>query len=540
MDISLRELLAMPALKGIRIIGGERGLDRRRVSSVTVMDAPDPYQWIQGGELVVTSGYIFRDEPLSILHAVEKLNERESSGFGIKVRRYLQAVPPDAIALADDLEFPLLDIPFAFAFRDVIDPVLTSIVNRQARQIKFSEQVLSSFSTMVTRGASEEEICASLRKFAKCDLAFCDTTFGTFCFAAAEEFSHIVRNTPLPDLFRQFLSVKIAIGERVYGYLVFHRPPSVASDDDWFIPVSHARTALLLRLQKRLAHAETERRYRNEFVLDILNKNLRFEKELWNRAALLDWEIEGPRYVAVVDIDNYKRQFEDVAGRDALRSIEETKRRIYTIANTVIRSTFPRVPFTEMSDSVAYILPAPLGESAAVRDLQPVLKILQEEVFGATGKSVTIGVGRVKPSVLQSSESYDEARRALEMIRSAQGPGRIAFWNRLGVNKLLFSLSNDSAAEDFCREMLSPLLDLDETHRETLLKTLSALAECNWSVKESARLLSVHENTVKYRYKRVRELLDFNPDSSEDRLRMALALKILSLGISTSCSIKTK
>ena len=116
MDISLRELLAMPALKGIRIIGGERGLDRRRVSSVTVMDAPDPYQWIQGGELVVTSGYIFRDEPLSILHAVEKLNERESSGFGIKVRRYLQAVPPDAIALADDLEFPLARHPFRLRF----------------------------------------------------------------------------------------------------------------------------------------------------------------------------------------------------------------------------------------------------------------------------------------------------------------------------------------------------------------------------------------------------------------------------------------
>jgi purine catabolism regulator len=540
MDISLRELLAIPALQGIEILAGERGVDRRQVSSVTVMDAPDPYRWIQGGELVVTSGYIFRDNPLSILDAIEKLNERESSGFGIKVQRYVKTVPPEALALADKLAFPLLDIPFSFAFRDVIDPVLTSIVNRQARAIKFSEQVLTSFSKMVTVGAGEEEICASLRKFAKCGLVFCDTTFGEFHFAADDDFVRIVRSTPLHDLLRRFLSVKIAIGERVYGYLVFQLPPSSSPEGHWFTPVSHAQTALLLCLQKRLAHAETERRYRSEFVLDILNKNLRFEKELWNRAALLDWDIRGPRYVVVVDIDNYKRQFEEVDGQEAMRTIEETKRRIYTISNTVIRSSFPRVPFTEMSDSVAYILPAPPLESAVERVLSPVLKTLQEEILNATGKSVTIGAGRVKQSVLQSSESYDEACRALEMVRSAQGPGKIAFWDRLGVNKLLFGLPDSSAARDFCREILAPLLDLEESNRETLLKTLTALSESNWSVKASSRLLGIHENTVKYRYKRIREMLGFNPDSSEERLRLALALKILSLEISGSYSSRTK
>lgn len=529
MALSLREMLTIPALRNLRVLAGDKGLDARQVSSVTVMDAPDPYRWIQGGEFVVTSGFIFRDDPLSLAGVVRQLNERQASGFGIKVSRYIKVLPDAVLRLADELDFPLLEIPFDFAYRDVIDPVLSSVVNRQARQIKFSEQVLKSFSKMVARGAGEEEICSSLKKFTRCDLAFCNTTFGEVHIEASLPFTEKVKGTPLPELLRKNRSVKIAISDRVYGYLVFDLPPSPSTEDEWFIPVSHARTALLLCLQKRLAHAETERRYRSEFVLDILTSNFRFEKELWNRASLFEWDLRGPVFVVVIDIDNYKRHFGGFPDREVMRMLEETKRRIFTLCSTVIRPVFPGAPFAEMSDSVAYILPAPDGGEAAEKRLCPLLEKILETVSGATGQSVSIGIGRVKPSVFQCAESYREARKGLEMVRSSRGPGRIAFWNHLGVNKLLFSLSDPSAADDFCGDILSPLLNLKEPRRKNLLETLEALAESNWSPGEAARLLGLHQNTVKVRLRKIRELLDFSPSSAEHRLRIALALKILSL-----------
>lgn len=153
MSVTLRELLETPLLKGITVLAGHRGLDRL-MTSATVLDAPDGVNWLQGGELVITSGYIFRDDPLALIPLISTLNSRGMSCFAIKVSRYIGTVPDEVLHHADRLGFPLLDIPFPFAFRDVIDPVLTTVVNRQAEQLRLSETVLRSFSEIMMNGGA--------------------------------------------------------------------------------------------------------------------------------------------------------------------------------------------------------------------------------------------------------------------------------------------------------------------------------------------------------------------------------------------------
>ena len=60
--IRLRDILAMDIFRNFKIIAGKNGSDRE-VKTVSVMDAPDIYKWMKGGEFLITSGYVVKDQP---------------------------------------------------------------------------------------------------------------------------------------------------------------------------------------------------------------------------------------------------------------------------------------------------------------------------------------------------------------------------------------------------------------------------------------------------------------------------------------------
>jgi purine catabolism regulator len=82
MDMKVKNL--MEQFEGLKVLAGEGGLNRR-VSTVTVMDAPDIYNWMKGGEFLITTAYIMKDNPLELKDLVIKLNENGASALGIKI-----------------------------------------------------------------------------------------------------------------------------------------------------------------------------------------------------------------------------------------------------------------------------------------------------------------------------------------------------------------------------------------------------------------------------------------------------------------------
>ena len=59
---TVRDMLDMPVFWDFRIIAGEKG-EGREVTTVSVMDAPDIYEWMKGGEFLITSAYVMREHP---------------------------------------------------------------------------------------------------------------------------------------------------------------------------------------------------------------------------------------------------------------------------------------------------------------------------------------------------------------------------------------------------------------------------------------------------------------------------------------------
>ena len=106
-----------------KVLAGEKGLNKN-VSTVSIMDAPDIYNWMKGGEFLVTTGYIMRDNPLELKNLVIKLHENKAAALGIKVGRFIEKLPDEVKRTGDELNFPIIYVPKNYAFTDIINPVL--------------------------------------------------------------------------------------------------------------------------------------------------------------------------------------------------------------------------------------------------------------------------------------------------------------------------------------------------------------------------------------------------------------------------------
>src|SRR5699024_4736765 len=140
-----------------KVIAGKGGLERN-ISTVSVMDAPDIYNWMKGGEFLITTAYIMKGDPLELKDLVIKLDKNGASALGLKLGRFIMELPLEVKETADKLNFPIIYIPVSYAFTDVINPVLASIVNTQAKKLEMSEKIHKFFTQIVIEGKGTTDI----------------------------------------------------------------------------------------------------------------------------------------------------------------------------------------------------------------------------------------------------------------------------------------------------------------------------------------------------------------------------------------------
>lgn len=119
--ITVKTLFDEPSLSDSVVLAGNGGLDNE-IKTVTVVDAPDSYEWFKGGEFVLTSAYIFEHDTSFIDIFILKLVDAGASGIGIKVGRFMDFISQSTKQLCDDHDFPIIQIPYHLVWTDIISP----------------------------------------------------------------------------------------------------------------------------------------------------------------------------------------------------------------------------------------------------------------------------------------------------------------------------------------------------------------------------------------------------------------------------------
>lgn len=124
--LSVKDALEIGSLKNCSVAAGQNGLDRI-IRYVTVMEVPDISQWLKGGDFVITSLYSVRDSLEKQCSLIEELDSINCAAIAIKTNRYIGKIPDEVKKIADQRNFPVIEIPKNITYIDIMTPLMEKI-----------------------------------------------------------------------------------------------------------------------------------------------------------------------------------------------------------------------------------------------------------------------------------------------------------------------------------------------------------------------------------------------------------------------------
>src|SRR6185503_12943733 len=138
------------------------------------MEVPDILDWVKPDELLLTTAYPLRDDPVALDALIPRLAERGLAGIALKPGRYIKAIPASMIEAAEQHAFPLIELPPEASFNEIINSVLTVILDVQAARLQRSAAIHDRFTSIALSGGGLRQIAEALAELVGRPVAIVD------------------------------------------------------------------------------------------------------------------------------------------------------------------------------------------------------------------------------------------------------------------------------------------------------------------------------------------------------------------------------
>lgn len=532
--ITVADLFRLPVMKDCYFLAGVEGSQKRHISRVSVMDAPDAANWMHGEELILTSGYAMRDNPMGLKELLVELNEKKASGMGIKLGRFIDSLPEEVIAAADELEFPLFCIPAGYAFSDIITPVMGMILYRQSdsldkqtSRLLYQDHVSRSFLELMISGGGLNVILQHLKTLINLDVVFFD--YQTQSFLATDENSQFharIASTPRRDSQELFHSISIDLAKEHYGRILIDHPRDMNLPENLGWSLDYAKIAILLHIQKENAAKEAKLRYKDNFLQGLLLRHIHRKDDIDEYLFILGPSFLPPYVVIVVDIDNIGSYPKMTSISDSVENPLSLREGLWTSLNNFLNMYFGRVHYTTIGGKQVSLISLSPDAKEKSLILDKLLRQFKTNFSTEGGRTISMAVGSIVNEISQISTSYKQASSCLDFAKTTGSRDSLFFWDKLGLLRLLITTSNKGEVKYFVDQYLGKLNTLKPAVALEYLETLDALSRNGWNLKSSSAELHIHYNTLRYRLKQIAEVVPFDIDNPEVRLELLIALKL--------------
>lgn len=138
--------------------------------------------------------------------------------------------------------------------------------------------------------------------------------------------------------------------------------------------------------------------------------------------------------------------------------------------------------------------------------------------------SILLGISNTITSLSDISLAYKRARFSLAVADFWKQPA--IYFDELGIFELLFSTQDPTLLPALYKKYLAPLVSYDTKHDSSYLETLRIylLSDCN--LLETSSRMFAHRNTIVYRLKKIKELLQTDLDNSMIKFNLLMAFYI--------------
>ena len=516
MHMTVEQALSVYPLTEARLVAGDAGKNRI-VKAVNVMDAPDITDWIKEGEMVFTTAYLFKDRPDEAAELLRKLDRRGSAGLGVKLGRFWSAFPEEMVAAADDLGFPLIELPYPFTFSDQMNALfreelrrstveLQTVLDKQVRLMRFALQ-----------SGHIRQLFESVMEVIGCPIAVIGSRGQVVFNGTGRPDSELVELWPWKPLAQrvrtaggQAFRVPLMKQSQCTGFVLFYyqRPVLSPVEENLYL-----QAAELIGFHKDFKIEDfVEWTVRRDIGL-LIKRHLKHGLSLEKLEECIDrWEIDlldRPYRCVLTDIPGPA-----IAPMRAER-LQQLKREVQHYAGL-----------------------EPFGGVHVVLE-EGLLSVFRDDPDGRDGPLETAladclaawpsGQGKPRACCSTRKQHAGELRAAFDECLDAKRTADAWEIDVSVVNyetidlAILFEQVDANRMRAFCGRLLGALQNKDAGYTAEMLRTLEAYIECDGQLGETAKRLYIHRNTAAYRIEKLSELLNVDFKKTDDLLRLKLA-----------------
>jgi len=519
MQVILKDLLSCTFFSNSKLLAGEQGF-LNKVTSVTVLDSPDAPKYLKGGELVVTTAYSLLNNPLIQKQVIENLKKNGAAALGIKLRFFNHVLPEVMCKQANKLGFPIISIADEHAYVDIYEFISSSLMSRQTREIKKTEEVFKEINTCI-HNEGLYGVAKTLHKWTgfQALLMFDNRLYaypvqGPFESALLDKSKWRKKTSPFEmssevgyfcqakeDIQMEWLAMEISNNGQPEGMILLVNEEGSFDKDDYLL-IDYAASACTMEVKKIKSLVNMQRKYRKQFLEAFFKGRYSWEESI-RQAQQLDFHIHQIGMVLILSFGCKSRgDLQELYMRDMEYMVMKT------FGEKTVFGIF------EDNSSVIFISNEQMVQvESFFYDLKKRLKVTD----------LVFGLGRLV-SFKDISKSYREAKIAIKIGESLKINPQIFYFNKLGFYRLL---RVDDEIERYYEDYLKPIIH--ENGETGLLDTLTCFIESGYNYRDTAVKMFFHPNTVRYRISKVEQLCGVSFKYANDRLNMEIALKILPL-----------
>lgn len=532
--VSVAEVLALPTMAGAKVLGGASGLGRM-VRFVNIMEVPDVLPWTKADELLLTTGYPLRSTPGALDDFVAALDQRGLAGLAIKLGRYIEQLPPAMLASADELGFPVVQVPDGVGFDEIINQILSEVLGRQAASMARGERAHAELLQLVLEGGGVQQVVDALpgqlagdpgahsvtvlhidrtgTVTARAGVAIPDDLqpllFDDDGLFRTTRFGHGVHRPKAGS--RTSLLVASAAAQGDLGRMVAIRP-----DRSWdgldLITLERAATVAALVVTRELAVAAVERKYRGDLLRDVLLGRMAGDDAV-SAAKGFGWNLTGSMVVVVAAFE---------AGSEDEQAHRRRAEQLAASWSSWVRRYDPEAAAAAFATEAVAVLHTGDGR---VPDPGRIAELMGGLVWRGTGFEGQAGVSRVVETAAGLAVAYGQAWEAVRVGRRLSPPGSVSRFDDLGLYRLLSLVPDSAELRSFLADTLGQLAQPEgDVECDELRRTLTVLLDTNLNVAQTARRLHFHYNTLRYRIGKLERIL--GPFTTDARLRADLTVAL--------------
>ena len=519
----------------VRVVGGSNGLDRP-VNSAHVLQWAEDLPFVRGGTLVLTT-----DRPHLPSHRrgeqfMTSLADAKMAGLGVGVYHDEDQLPPEMVAAADSLCFPLLRIGPTTSLQAIVAYVLQAVVFREMHSLKRAMSAHDSLLNLVLEGGVQgmlwkaaDIIDADIFVYglrgevrqACCrgrDAEAASRAAGSAWRAwaaghfAASDFGLAASECTALDIFR--------CGRRDAVLIAAKRPG---------VPLADAERQLLTFVGRILevesgARTETSsarRRAQAKLVKELVHGSIGPESAL----QLADWGFpeSGPLRVVLVRVTS-SQTMTRVAAHAMERCHNLTTATLEALENSTVLRGLPSL-VAAIDGLVAVVLSeSEVSGSTELRDL--VVRLSDELRQAIREANILLGVSERLDNAAHVHFGATHAHQAILAERQGSGTHAAIVWSEeLSVEQRVLDYVPDGVLAELKSRYIDRLYEDDPEDADALVTVLSTYLRTNGSVSHTSDALYLHRNTLRRRLEKLEVVLGVDLQSISDltALRFALA-----------------